>query len=257
MKRKLVSLLLCLFLIGSGILSANAASPLVMDVANILSNTEIAALTEASESLQSSYGIDVVIVTMPSLMGKSPQSFADDFLDNNGYREDGILFLLDMGDRQWHVSTAGAAIDLISDRDLMEVEDQVVPYLSQGRYYDGFARFQNLLPRLLTNKDSGMGGGVNVLFSLIFGAVIALFAVIAMRSSMNTRKAAYSAADYQTRGSYKLTHQQDLFLYSNVSKIRRQQQSGGPGGPGGHGGGHSSVHRGSSGRSHGGRGGRF
>lgn len=253
MKRTLFSLLLCLLLFSSMILAASAASPLVMDVANILSNTEIAALTEQAESLQDAYGIDVVIVTMPNLMGKSPQSFADDFLDNNGYRNDGILFLLDMGDRQWHVSTAGAAIDQLSDRDLMEIEDQVVPYLSQGRYYDGFARFQDLLPRLLTNKDASIGGGVNVLFSLIFGAVIAFFAVMAMRSSMNTRKAQRSAADYQTRDSYRLTNHQDLFLYSNVSKVRRQQQSGDSGG-GSH---HSSTHRSSSGRSHGGRGGRF
>ena len=52
------------------------------------------------------------------------------------------------------------------------------------------------------------------------------------------------------KGSWKLTQHRDLFLYSNVSKVRKQD-------PPKNSGGGSSVHRSTSGRSHGGGGGKF
>lgn len=246
MKRKLFSLILCLLILGSLVLPASAASSLVLDYAGLMTNIETQALEERSQQLRNSYGLDVVILTAPNLYGKSAQAFADDFYDNNGYSKDGVLFLIDKGSRQWYISTSGTAIELLSDRDLLQIEDSVIPYFSEGRYYDGFCRFQDMLPRLLHNND-GRSGGVNLFLSLILGAAIAGIAIMVMRSTMNTKRPQRSAGTYETDGSYHLRGHQDLFLYSNVSKRPRPQNN-----PSG-----SSTHRSSSGRSHGGRGGRF
>ena len=188
--------------------------------------------------------MDVVILTVPSLMGKSAQAFADDFYENNRYSPDGVLFLIDMGSRQWHISTSGTAIEALSDRDLMTIEDRVIPYFTEGRYYDGFFRFLDILPDHLKN---GSGSGFNLLISLLGGAAMAGICLLVMRSSMNTKKPQRSAENYMTDGSYQLRQHQDLFLYSNISKRSRPQNNSSG----------SSTHRSFSGTRHGGRGGRF
>lgn len=243
MKKKVISLVFCLLLLPLLVIPAAAKSAYALDYAGLMSSAETAALAERSQQLRDSCGLDVVILTTPELYGHSAQSVADAFYDNNGYAEDGVLFLVDIGSRQWYISTSGTAIEMLSDRDLMAIEDAVIPYFSEGRFYEGFCRFQDILPGYLpVESDSGF----SLLLSLAVGAVIAGIAVLIMRSSMNTKQPQRGAANYQTDGSYRQTLHQDLFLYSNVSKRPRQQNSGGSG-----------VHRSSSGRSHGGRGGRF
>lgn len=228
---------------GSGLLTAYAATQTVHDYANLLSSSERDDLTRQSETIRQAYGVDVVILTIPNLMGKSAQDFADDFYENNRYATDGVLFLIDMGSRQWYISTSGTVINALSDRDLMNIEDRVIPYFSEARYYEGFSRFLDILPGYMDSSNSG----INLLLSLMGGAAIAGIAILVMRSSMNTRKPQHSAESYLTEGSYHLNTKQDLFLYSNVSK-RPRPQSNSSG---------SSTHRSSSGTRHGGRGGRF
>lgn len=242
MKKKLVSFLVVLALILCLPLSVRAANGYVHDYANLFTSTERMNLESRSQSIRSSFGLDVVILTAPDIYGKSPQKFADDFYDNNGYNSSGVLFLLDMGGRQWHISTSGSAIDALSDRDLAVIESKVIPCFSDGRYYEGFLKFYDILPGLLeSDSDAVSSFGI----SMLAGLAIAGIAILIMRSGMNTRRPQRSAANYENQGSYRLRTHQDLFLYSNVSKTPRPQNNG------------SSTHSGSSGRSHGGRGGRF
>lgn len=244
MKRKLFALLFSILLLSSVLLTVSAATSPVQDFANLMTSSERDDLVSQIQDIGHAYGMDVVILTVPSLMGKSAQAFADDFYENNRYNADGVLFLIDMGSRQWHISTSGTAIDALSDRDLMAIEDRVIPYFSDGRYYEGFCRFLDILPDHLNN---GSGAGVNFLFSLLGGAAIAGISLLIMRSTMNTKKPQRSAENYMTDGSYKLRQHQDLFLYSNISKRPRPQNNSSG----------SSTHRSASGTSHGGRGGRF
>ena len=244
MKRKLFAFLLCVLLLSSGLLMVSAATSPVQDYANLMTSAERDDLLRQIQGIRQEHEMDVVILTVPSLMGKSAQAFADDFYENNRYSPDGVLFLIDMGSRQWHISTSGTAIEALSDRDLMTIEDRVIPYFSEGRYYDGFFRFLDILPDHLKN---GSGSGFNLLISLLGGAAIAGICLLVMRSSMNTKKPQRSAENYMTDGSYQLRQHQDLFLYSNISKRPRPQNNSSG----------SSTHRSVSGTRHGGRGGRF
>ena len=79
------------------------------------------------------------------------------------------------------------------------------------------------------------------------GAVISGIILLFMRASMNTKNPQHNATNYETSGSYHLSQHQDLFLYSNISK-RPKPQNNNSG---------SSTHRSSSGRTHGGHGGKF
>ena len=252
MKRKLFSLILCLLLLGSALLSASAATTAIQDYANLMSSTQREALTQKANTLGQDYGLDVVILTVPNLMGKSAQDFADDFYDNNRYGADGVLFLVDMGSRQWHISTSGTAIEALEDWELEDLGNEVIPYLSDGEFYEGFSWYLDILPIYL---EDDVGTGFILLTALFAGAVIAGIIVLIMRASMNTRRPQHSAENYMTEGSYHLNVQQDLFLYSNVTKRPRPRNN--SSGSSMHRSSGSSVHRSSSGTRHGGRGGHF
>lgn len=282
--KRLFSLIFCAALLLSLSIIAFATEPdppKVVDNASLFTDEEEAELTREAYELIERYGMDVVILTVESLEGASAQDYADDYYDYNGYREDGILFLLAMEEREWYFSTCGEAIYVFTDFGLESLGEDVLPYLSDGDYYEAFRYWQELLPHyfeaylagdpidVYVPNSPGYDGREDVVYypedrspdyvscfliSLVIGAVAALVTVLIMRSRMNTARAQNDAGSYMKPGSYHLTVHRDMFLYSRVSKTPRPKDTGGSGGS--HRGG-SSTHRSSSGRSHGGRGGRF
>lgn len=283
MFRKICMLAVCLMLLVGMPISVSAASdlPMVVDNANLFTASEKQALEEKAQSLRSEYELDVVILTVPGLNGYSAQNYADDYFDQNGYgygdSGNGILFLLAMNEREWYISTCGDAIYIFTDYSIQQLGETAVWYLSDGYYYEGFDDYLDALPSYLRSFQQGnpVGGyaddsvdfyhgtqedmkyyrqktGPNYFLSLVIGMVSAAVVIFIMRGSMNTRRQQNGACSYIKPGSFHLRSHQDLFLYSNVSKVRRQQNQNNS-----HRGSGSSVHHSSRGRSHGGGGGRF
>ena len=152
-----------------------------------------------------------------------------------------------MGEREWHISTSGTAINLIDDADLIYLEERVIPHLADGDYYEAFNQFQHSLYACIT-PESPLD---NLIISVPVGLVVAAIVILIMRATMNTKTSQREASVYQAKDSYHLKVHQDLFLYSNVTKQPKPQQTTTSGGGG------STVHRSSSGHIHGGRGGKF
>lgn len=287
--KKLFSLLLCLMLVSALVFPVCASGsdlPKVVDNAELLTEEEIESLTEKATLLADTYDMDVVILTIWSLDGKTPYDYADDYYDDNGYGigpdHSGVLFLLAMESRDWYISTCGDAIYAVTDFSISVIGDAVVYSLSDGDYYGGFDCFLDLLESCYRSYAAGdpidaekgsyddsnvyypgdetvyyddqqqRGFGSVFFVSLVVGAVIAAVAVGVMRSAMNTKRPKNSAGDYLKSDSYHLKVHSDVFLYSRVSKVRRETSSSGSGSRGG-----SSVRRSSGGRRHGGGGGKF
>ncbi len=249
MKRFVSIVLVCLILILPLTVFA-ADADRVCDMADLLSVQEEHALREYARNIYETSGLYAVIVTINSLEGKSARNFADDFYDYSGYGSDGILLLVAMEDREWHISTSGRAVDVFSDYDLYDIEERILPDLSSGDYYSCFEEYLEAVTEcydyyVYSSQPRSIGS--ILITSLLIGAVIAGITLLIMRSSMNTKRRQYSAGDYLTAGSFHMTAHRDIFLYSQVSKTRRQQQSSSG----------STTHRNSSGASHGGRGGKF
>lgn len=269
MHKKIMSLLLSVLMFCSLIIPVSAGSiAFVADNAGLLAPEEIAVLEEKAAELELFYGIHAVVLTVDSLGGSRPQDYADEYYDNAGYGEDGVLFLLAMEEREWYISTCGSMFYALTDYGIEQIGTDVIPFLSEGLWYDGFCCFMDSLPVYLDAYASGSpiegyadySGDYyhgdqeeftpNILLSLLCGIVVAGIVVFCMRRSMNTKRAQRSAGEYINEGSWSLTQHTDLFLYSNVTKTRKQD----PPEPSGGG---SSVHRSSSGRRHGGGGGKF
>ena len=275
MCKKLFSLILALLLVCGMVLSVSAETKTrVSDEAGLLSSDEIQSLEKKAQELSDSYGIDAVILTLDSLNGQSAQNCADDYYDSNGYGDDGVLLLLAMSEREWYISTCGKVIYALTDFGIQQLGDEVLPDLSSGNWYGAFARFLDCLPYYMDAYEAGRPvdgyadysgdyyhgqqdevvyapreSKPNFLLSLVIGLAAGGITVAVMRSSMKTNKSQRTASVYLKEDSWHLDRHLDLFLYSNVSKTRKQQNTSSGGG--------SSVHRSSGGRSHGGGGGRF
>lgn len=255
---KKLSVLLCLILTLS--ISAFAASPKIVDDADLLTASQEATLETRAEALASEYGIDVVIVTVDSLGYKTATEFADDYFDNNGYgvgpRYSGVLFLLSMEDRDWAISTHGNAISALTDYGLDQLFGSISGELEENNYYTALSDYLTELDVYFEAYANGTpidreASLADVLPFLLGGLVLGLIAAAAtiyvMKRGMNTARAQNSAQSYVTPGTFEMGVQRDIFLYSHTSRVRRSESDSGG----------SSTHRSSSGRSHGGRSGKF
>ena len=277
MKKRFLIWLLILALLPVFMMPAEASTvnSRVIDNAYLLTDWDRADLETKAQDLKDRYGMDAVILTVDSLNGQSAQDAADDFYDENGYGDDGVLFLLAMEEREWYISTCGDAIYALTDYGIQQLGFVMLPYLSDGDYHGAFEVFLDELPMYFDaleghapidgyadysgdyyhgDREESLHYDQKSKPSLVISVVIGVLAggitVLVMQGSMKTNRKQRSAQDYMKQDSYRLHTCQDMFLYSNVTKVRRQQNNSS-------GGGGSSVHRSSGGRSHGGGGGRF
>lgn len=240
--------------------------PRLVDDADLLSDSEEAQLTEKLDEISIRHQMDIVIVTNYSLDGKTPTRYADDFYDDNGYgfgvNSDGILLLLSMEERDWAISTCGLGIDVFTDAGQIYITE-IAPYFSDGEYYEGFDMFASLCDEFINQAVSegepyDIGNMDNlthkplspiwILTSILVGAVVALIAVMIMKSQLKSVRYQTAANQYVKPGSMKLRTNYDMFLYRNVTRTRIESDSNSGG---------SSTHTSSSGASHGGSSGKF
>jgi len=232
----------------------------LVDDADLLTAEEENQIRALLDEKSEDNAFDIVVVTVNSLEGESAEAYADDYFDYNGYgmgeTYDGALFLISMDEREWHISTCGYGIAAISDNDLYEMEDEIVPYLSAGEYAQAFVNFAWLCDTYVKEaveagitmddaESDGIGVIAGILGSIIVGFVLAFIPMLIMKSKMKSVAAKMEASDYMNRGSRTITRSQDRFLYHTINRVYTPKQE------------TSSTHTSSSGRSHGGHGGGF
>lgn len=224
------------------------------DNADLLTDAEEAELSAYLDKISARHRMDIVIVTNNSLHGQSPQRYAEDFYDYNGYGMDeyysGILLLVSMEYREWYISTTGYGRYALDDRLVDEIADAFLPDLSDGRYADAFEIFAEQCDMYIEAYNQGTSHSYNsvpawmIPLCLVMGMVIlANIPMFIMRSKMKPVALKAEANNYMKDGSLLMTQQRDVFLYSTVSRRKIEKQS--------------NSHKGHSGRAHGGGGGKF
>lgn len=287
MKRIITFLTICLafalFTLSIAAAPNDTSLPRVIDDAGLLSHDEEVTLENRIAAITEEYDFDVVILTVNSIGIETPAAFADDYYDYIGYgcgdNSDGMLLLLAMESRDYYTSTTGKCISIFTDYGIANMSESFVSYLSGGDYYGGFSEYLSLVDDyayeyenhgavdtwipdddVIPNDSNPVPSDPDfeeylgaVVLSLIISLVIAIITVLIMRSGMNNVTKKHAAMRYITADGLNITKNSDIFLYRTVSRVRRQTESNSGGG---HFGG-SSTHIGSSGRSHGGGGGKF
>lgn len=230
--KRILSMILTLTLAVFFAVSVSAAQlPRLVDAADLLTAGQetklLARLDQVSEELL----CDVVIVTMDSCEGHSPDDVIEAFYDEYGYgygsTRDGVVLLLSMAERDWRILSNGFAADAITLSEIDRIGDDIVDELSAGEYYDAFAEFTTLCEREIDGERNGFPFpfGKSLLISAAIGLVVALIATTIMRSKLKSVRSRTEAREYTVPGSMQLTHSNDLFLYRTLDRRRKPEQN--------------------------------
>lgn len=258
MKKRVITIMMALAICLSIALPAYAAGQNIrlVDNAELLDITEYADILNELNIISQEHQVDLVIVTADSIGSKTPEQFADDFFDYNsygyGHNRDGILLLINMDGRDWHISTSGYGQTAITDDALNHISEEIESDLTDSNYAKAFRTYVKLCDEMITSARNGhpYKAPFNilsaVLISLVIGFVIALIVTAVMKGQLKTIRSQYGATDYVKAGSLNISEARDMFLYRNITRRPKPQNNSSSG-----------SHRSSSGRSHGGGGGKF
>ena len=276
---RLFSLFLLLFCLVTGMRTAafaRAGGPMavVADEADLMTWDEENALQEALEKLRDRYGYDFLAVTCADAKGMSSMRYAEQSSLTYGGAEDGVVYLIDMDNRELYIATYGHMEYVLSDSRIESLLDSGYGYLTQGAYADCFSAMIRSTSRYLEqgvpsgaytyNTDNGETAYYEppktvTSFEGLIAAVIGLiagggfFASVSGRYNMKSGNYRY---DVGKNGKLNLTARRDRLLHRNVQRHRIYTQSHSSG-SGGHGGSGSSIHFGGGGRTYGGGGRKF
>ncbi len=239
------------------------------DSAGVLTEDEDNELEDALEELSLRQNFDVVIATIESLESvdyDSMEAYADDLYDfcqfGYGADRDGVLLLVSVGDRKWHISTCGYGITAFTDAGIQYLGEQMTPDMADGDYAAAFRTFVQWSDDYITAARAGHPYDVKNLprepLSLMYlflavgiGLVLAWVIVHVMKGQLRSVAFQENAASYVREGSMKLTNSRELFLYRDVQRTEHVEEKDSDSSGG------SSTHTSSSGTTHGGGGGSF
>ena len=233
-------------------------NPPIVDNAGYLMQSEVNSLSEDLNRLRDKYDFEVAIYTESDMTSDTAEASADDIYDYNGYgggeNDDGILLYICSDNREYHFTTHGTGLKYFNSNGLKYLESKVVPQLSEGDYYGAFKAYIETSDELLKMAQNGSPynkkqNSVKYVIGVILTALLAplVIAFLMMNKKLKKMKTAVQndyAANYMKPGSMKMNVSRDLFLYSRVTKTEKPKSS-------------SGTHISSSGRTHGGSGGKF
>lgn len=250
----LTVVLICLsmFVSASAFTRVERTLPLVVDEADILFEDEETALIAKCEAFTTEYEMEIAVVTITDLQGMTAEAYADDFYDYNGYgygeNDDGILVLYvdgTSGNRELHITTHGNGTSEFYDTVREEMYVIMKDLIIAEDYNGAFNAFVQKAEEAMKPYVSPTVFFVCVLFGVAGGLI-----VTAHMTSKNYTVYQRDASRYERSGSLELINHRDRLVNTNIQRITKATSNN-------NGGSRSSTHRSSSGRSHGGTGGRF
>ena len=233
-------------------------NPSITDNAGYLDGAQLNELSVKLDEVRQKYGFEVAVYTETEMSGASAVETADDLYDYMGYGSgenyDGILFYICSGTRDYRFTTCADGMRVFNDNGLDYLAKNIKPHLASDDYYLAIDTYITLADELLAMAANGEPFNEKQYDTkyilIVIGCALLiplLLAYIMMNSKLSKMKTAVAndyAANYEKEGSKQLKYSKDIFLYSQIVKKKKEKDSDG-------------EHKSSSGRTHGGVGGKF
>lgn len=243
------------------------ATQKIYDYGDFLTLSEETTLKSMIDDYTNKYDLDMVIVTKEDYPYSSMRSYAQDFYDYNdfgvGDTKDGILlfFNIDSEGPIVEIVTTGEGIRMYDDARI----DNLLNSMSSVKYDGNYTIIETFIKRADDYASQGVPSSNKntyideygdlqykksypVIPILIISGVITLVVMLIMINKNKMVKKATNASQYLDMQSLNISTRTDRFMHTHTNRVRIQSNNGSGG---------SSISRGSSGRSHGGGGGRL
>lgn len=225
-KSSLISLILMICLLN--FITLNASGKNVYDKAELFSQYEVGELESMIKDITDVYEVDVLIATVDNTNDKTSQQYADDFYDDNnlgqGSEKSGILLLIDMDNREIHLSTAGKAIEYFTDQRQANIIDNMFENGLETEDYFQASSVYILMSKEYLNKgiptstkaeavskpqkSLGLFDGI---ISLASGAIASAFFFFKTKSNY-AMKDPVKQSNYKVNSNVKLSQKQDILI---------------------------------------------
>lgn len=228
----------------------------VYDYAELLTEEQKESLETYAGELSDRYDADFVIVTITENNRNSSQDFADRFFDDNyfgqkdGKKEyaegDGMVFLIDMQNREFALSTDGVVYDAMGDDEVDDLLDSAGEQMKTENYYGAcMAALEESAAAVKGHNTSRMV--LSIAVPLVLAGVVTAIVLAVLVSFSKKSKPAVEAGRYMVPDSLHIIHKHEVMTgsHTTVSPIPDSSSSGGGGGGGG-------SHTSSGGATHGG-----
>ena len=241
MKRKVLALLFVVLLCVSMALPvfADTVPAQVVDDADLLSSEEERELDEKLQTVSQKNELQMYIITVENAPNDDVDAYVEYIYDSEslgeGANRDGVLLLVCMDPREYRILSNGYAGTAIDMDTIDTIGDAFVSDLSDGNYADAFHTFIDECDYYLDGYRNGypFNFGKTLVICLIIGVVVGLIVVLIMKAQLKSVRKQHQANAYVKSGSMKVTVSNDIFLYRNVSRTKKQSSSSSGSGGGG------------------------
>lgn len=230
--KKLFALLAAALLCMALTLPAGAAAPLVRDECGVFDADTLADLEEQAESASDGHDVDVYFLVVDDIGDADQRDYAKNYYIANGLgygdEQSGILFLLAVGSRKYVTITYGGGVTAFTDYRIEQIEDAVVPYLSDDDWAEAASEYLSMCadtldfyaehgePLDVDNDTSGWP----ILLLIVIGVPMIIAGIVCgvLYSQMKTARLKTEANDYIGAG-LKLRVQVDNYTHTDRVQV--------------------------------------
>lgn len=204
---------------------------LLYDEADLLTDSEEAALMGKLAAVSTGYEAQIVVVTIASMDGGNIDTYVDYVYDSMGFgygeNYDGVLLLVCLDPREYRILSNGFAGVAIDPDDISKISDEIVGDLSDGDYAGAFNQFVDECAYYLDGHINGFpfNAGKSLAISLIVGVVIGLIVAFVLKGQLKSVHSQSRAQEYVKNGSMHVNLSNDMFLYRTVTRTKKQSSS--------------------------------
>ncbi len=221
------------FLTGT---EALAATPSLMDEAGLLQKAEKKEVSDALKAVEQAHHVRIAVVTVKSTGGAEAGKFANQLLDKayTDGAEGNMVLLLAMDTRDWYISTDNKMrVKITDDNGITALSEAFLPALKEGKYGNAFKTYATKSDELISYYEKeGEAYDPNSGFQVLPFGIAFILAVCGgmgyrnyLISKMSNVMPAPGASEYLEKGSFALSHEDDMFLFMNVVRKPKPKKS--------------------------------
>ena len=206
----------------------DAEERFLYDDADLLTEEQEAELAQKLEAVSHAHNTQLVIATLPALHNGNIDDFVEYLYDSMdfGYGEtrEGVLLLICMDPREYRIMSNGHAGVAIGPDQVDTLCDFMDLYLPKGSYVAAFDSFADQCGEMLQYYESGspFQVGKNLAISLVIGLIAGLIVALILKGQLKSVRKQHTAHVYVKQGSMQVDLKQDIFLYRNVTRTKKQ-----------------------------------
>lgn len=243
-KIMILFVMISIFIMPMQVNASTQSEETVFDYADLLSEAEEDELREYSSKYEK-YEISVIYLTTDDAEGYSSMTYSDNFYDTHAFLPDGVLFMIDMDNREVYINTVGKCIEWLED-DVYDILDETYEYASDEEYFDCLMETSKKACRIIENHTNPVMGAIRpslIVFFIALGITAIVVVVLLVKHNKANRK---TLAERYMGSSFVVNNKNVVYMGCRHEVIRGyyEQKSSSGGG----------SHRSSGGISHGGGG---